>query len=166
MEIDTWIIHSSGHMLRWTFEATGDGPPQALGSLITYARRYCGQAALGIAPERGADDDGQKAQEQATRPPPEEPPIPPFSTQDPLTRKAMALFRAAAIIDRDVRLRITGEIVGRTLDSWGNLTGKERRQVVDELERRARDADDEEDGRTAQADDEEDTDAEPAGGVG
>lgn len=136
VEVDTWLLHESGHMLRWTFEANGDGGPQALGSAITYARRYCAQAALGIASE-GADDDGQAANVTPMRT------TSSTSTQSPLDRKAMALFRGLGIVDRDTRIALTAEILGRDVDSWNDLGAIEKRRVVDALARR--EADDESD---------------------
>lgn len=60
----TMLIHSSGEfiddsILEMRSESNGRmNAMQALGSAVTYARRYTLQAALGIAPE---DDDGQSA---------------------------------------------------------------------------------------------------------
>lgn len=59
--IITTILHSSGQWMRSSLTMfTGDSSPQAIGSLITYGRRYSYSAALGICTE--ADDDGNAAQ--------------------------------------------------------------------------------------------------------
>ncbi len=57
----TTVMHSSGQWMRGalTLRPT-DTKPQTLGSLITYLRRYCYSAVLGIATEE--DDDGAAAQ--------------------------------------------------------------------------------------------------------
>ena len=59
--VTTTLLHSSGQFLSETFYAqpTKDGP-QELGSLISYLRRYCICAILGIAQQ---DDDGQIAED-------------------------------------------------------------------------------------------------------
>lgn len=61
VEVSTLLAHSSGQwlMIRPLHMPTGNSP-QALGSAITYARRYQGQPAIGLAAE---DDDGQKAED-------------------------------------------------------------------------------------------------------
>ena len=62
--IETRIAHKSGHVERYgplVMKVSAD--PKAVGSAITYARRYALCAALGIAPDE--DDDGAKASEPA-----------------------------------------------------------------------------------------------------
>jgi hypothetical protein len=61
LTIVTTVLHSSGQWFEGelTWRAS-DGRPQELGSLITYLRRYCYSAPLGISTE--ADDDGAAAQ--------------------------------------------------------------------------------------------------------
>lgn len=60
------LMHESGETLEGEFPLKGDGTPQAIGSAITYARRYCLCAITGVAPEDD-DDDATAAQEQATK---------------------------------------------------------------------------------------------------
>lgn len=58
--IITMLMHSSGEWMKSECDfPVGQQTAQAYGSAITYARRYCGQAMLGIAP--GEDDDGNAA---------------------------------------------------------------------------------------------------------
>jgi hypothetical protein len=53
-------MHESGEWLSQTLTMTAkDDSPQAIGSTITYARRYALAAVAGVAPE---DDDGETAQ--------------------------------------------------------------------------------------------------------
>ena len=64
--VETWLIHESGATMQFTplpMPLT-DRKPQAVGSAITYARRYALGAICGLAPD---DDDGQAAQD-STRP--------------------------------------------------------------------------------------------------
>jgi hypothetical protein len=70
--IETWLVHDSGAMMQFTplpLPLT-DRKPQAVGSCITYGRRYALAAICGLAPD---DDDGQAAQDatqsaQASKP--------------------------------------------------------------------------------------------------
>jgi len=60
VSIDTLLIHRSGQWMRGTLSVTAaDDSPQAVGSAVTYGRRYALQAFAGVAP---ADDDGEAAQ--------------------------------------------------------------------------------------------------------
>ena len=54
----------TGDYVRGVYPLPTSGTPQTIGSAITYARRYCLTAVLGIAPV-GEDDDGQAAQNDA-----------------------------------------------------------------------------------------------------
>lgn len=57
--VTTVLSHASGEWMRGTLTVTAaKGDPQAIGSAITYARRYSLAAFVGIAPE---DDDGNAA---------------------------------------------------------------------------------------------------------
>jgi hypothetical protein len=53
---------SGGEVVTATYPLPTSGPPQAIGSAITYGRRYCLCAITGVAPED--DDDGAAAQAQ------------------------------------------------------------------------------------------------------
>lgn len=61
----TIILHSSGQKIESAFNmpVKDAGNPQAVGSALTYARRYALMAALGVAPE---DDDGNAATTKTT----------------------------------------------------------------------------------------------------
>ncbi len=60
VSVETMVMHSSGQWLRGIVTATAkDDGPQAIGSLITYLRRYALQSFTGVAPE---DDDGNAAE--------------------------------------------------------------------------------------------------------
>jgi ERF superfamily len=59
VSVDTFVIHRSGQWMRGTLSVTAiDDSPQAVGSAVTYCRRYSLQAFAGVAP---ADDDAEAA---------------------------------------------------------------------------------------------------------
>jgi len=66
IKVRTKIIHSSGEWVSDCLEMTAkDGSPQALGSALTYARRYSLAAMVGVVADE--DDDGNAAQPQRGR---------------------------------------------------------------------------------------------------
>lgn len=66
------LVHVSGEREEGTFPLPAGGSPQAVGSAITYARRYCLLAVTGAAPD-DEDDDAQAAMNTKPAPvPPEE----------------------------------------------------------------------------------------------
>lgn len=67
----TMLMHESGEYLRAEMQIprTGETGPQALGSAVTYLRRYTLQAILGVASDE--DDDGNGAEGQSTTPAPQ-----------------------------------------------------------------------------------------------
>jgi len=62
----TIVLHESGQSISEKFfmPVKDDKNPQAVGSALTYARRYALSAALGVCPE---DDDGEAARKPAER---------------------------------------------------------------------------------------------------
>ena len=70
--VTTVILHSSGAKFdsALTLTATGPATPQALGSLISYARRYGAGSLLGIVSDPDADDDANAASAPASAPAP------------------------------------------------------------------------------------------------
>jgi len=66
IDLVTLLLHSSGQWIRSELPVIDKiGSPQALGSAITYAKRYALSGIVGIS--SGDDDDGNAAQEQAKR---------------------------------------------------------------------------------------------------
>ena len=64
----TELVHSSGEFFRSHYPLRPlREDPQGFGSAMTYARRYCYQAIIGIA-SIGEDDDGHKASEPSPHP--------------------------------------------------------------------------------------------------
>lgn len=59
VSVDTLLTHGSGQWMAGTVSVTAkEDTPQAIGSAITYLRRYALQSFVGVAPE---DDDGNAA---------------------------------------------------------------------------------------------------------
>ncbi len=60
VSVDTLLLHTSGQWMRGTVSVNAkEDSPQAVGSAITYLRRYALQSFAGVAPE---DDDAEAAQ--------------------------------------------------------------------------------------------------------
>ncbi len=60
VSVDTLLTHTSGQWMRGTVSVTAkEDSPQAIGSCITYLRRYALQSFAGVAPE---DDDAEAAE--------------------------------------------------------------------------------------------------------
>ena len=87
--VRTMLLHTSGQWIasRYVMPIPDKLTPQAVGSAITYARRYALSAIVGIAPDD--DDDGNAAsvtpaRQEATKPAPKaEPPAKPASQMHP-----------------------------------------------------------------------------------
>lgn len=101
------LAHVGGDELTGAYPLGNPGNPQAVGSAITYARRYCICAVTGVAPDE--DDDGaaataaaRQAQDRAA----ETPPPPP---QPPAEKWAEFCAAIAACADHDslTELRLT-----------------------------------------------------------
>jgi hypothetical protein len=74
VEMTTMLLHASGQWISCTGTFTAvKSDPQAIGSAITYARRYQLAAVVGVAPE---DDDGNAASGTGERPAPKPEPKP------------------------------------------------------------------------------------------
>lgn len=66
--VTTMLLHKSGQWLASDLEMTAQqNTPQAVGSVITYGRRYGLSSMAGIAPE---DDDGNEGSQRGQQPPP------------------------------------------------------------------------------------------------
>ena len=70
--VTTMLLHVSGAQFdsALTLTVTGPATPQALGSLISYARRYGAGSLLGIVSDPAADDDANAASAPASAPAP------------------------------------------------------------------------------------------------
>lgn len=136
------LLHVSGESIEGEYPMqTGDA--QAMGSAITYARRYALCAVTGVMPD--SDDDGaaasrsrlgDKARRATTAEVADEPAVSgPTRAQQ---AKMGALFRQVEITDRDNRLAYVGDVIGRPVGSSNELTPVEAGQVIDALEAWAR----------------------------
>lgn len=156
------LLHESGESLAGEFPISGEGGIQMIGGRITYARRYCLAALVGVAADEDDEsrlDDGARgtaqraaaapSRRQADTPPAKRtaqraaakpPPLPSDGPQPytPAQRaKLMACFGQLGIDDRAERLDITSRIVGRELASANELTLAEAKQLIDVLEKAA-----------------------------
>lgn len=154
------LLHTSGEQLTGEFPMSGEGGIQIIGGRITYARRYCLAAVIGVAAD---EDDESRLHESgpgtaqraakprkaaaATTPPAKTaarktaasaPPLLPNENSDAMTAaqrgKLMALFGDLGIEDRPQRLAKAGEIVGRELSSSNDLTKDETTNLIDALQ--------------------------------
>ena len=119
----TELLHASGQRLPFPEIALPCGnTPQAVGSALTYARRYSLGAALGVAAEE--DDDGRAAQDSSAQKRERQKPAPqaakPVSRPDPL--------ESGAVISDAQRTRLwtiaknvgwSKEDVGKLLERYG-----------------------------------------------
>jgi len=155
------LLHTSGQRENGEYPLPTQGTPQAIGSAITYGRRYCLCAVTGIAPDD--DDDAAAAQAEtvagrtaqrttAARKP--RPPLPtaqranatdgpPLPTDTPTQtamitpaqqRKLHALLREKNKVDRDVALVWISGVIDRELASTKDLTELEAGAVISNLE--------------------------------
>lgn len=156
------LLHTSGEMRTGEFPLSGT-TPQAIGSAITYARRYTLCAITGLAPDE--DDDaaaaeaasaGQRgtAQRAATRPRPDAtarpaatertaqrataapPPLPGETNGaiSPAQQKMLhAQLRTLGLTERDAALARISLILRRDVESTKDLTKVDATTVIDEL---------------------------------
>lgn len=161
VRVSTVLVHCSGEA--FPSPSLGMRQPdgaQALGSAITYLRRYSLLAALGLATE---DDDGKAA---APAPKPRPTSRVARGPADEIRRRtahAMALFADLGLGDRDDRLQVTSAILGRPVASWSETTPTEQNRVIAELIERQRETQDDPSAPWLRRDD--DADGYPGGGA-
>jgi hypothetical protein len=133
------LLHTSGEKISGEYPLPANGSPQALGSAITYARRYCLCAVTGVAADD--DDDGQAAtvhHERQSRPArqADEAPSAGYDPNDPrvLRRRVETLFARAGIAKRDDRLKFCEVVVGRPLTSSDELRAADWPDIIAALE--------------------------------
>lgn len=150
--VETWLIHESGGTLQFSplLMPVKDRTAQAVGSAITYARRYALAAICGIAPE---DDDGDaathgrpqaKPQPQPQRP--QQPPAPPPASRGErlaeTTHKRLHALGTEAYGDQwdDVRHRAVARVSNGAITSSNDLTEEEARTLIAGIEKKLADA--------------------------
>jgi|SRR5690554_1091185 len=158
------LLHESGEKLTGEFPISGEGGIQMIGGRISYSRRYCLAALVGVAADeddesRLADEGRPTTAQRAARPakatapaagrqaqratakPAAPPPLPSDGPQPytPAQRaKLMAGFGQVGIDDRGERLDVCSRLVGRQLSSANDLTMDEAKRVIDALETAAK----------------------------
>jgi hypothetical protein len=158
MAVRYQLMHESGDVLAGEFPVSGEGGIQMIGGRITYARRYCLAAVVGVAadeddesrltdegprtaqrqPRRQAEPTaprGERATAQRGRPAAGGPPLPgePDPVTEPQLQKVVIGFDELGVADRAERLRYTSGLVGRELGSARELTKAEASRVIDTL---------------------------------
>lgn len=161
------LLHESGEALTGEFPLSGEGGIQAVGGRITYARRYCLAAIVGIAadeddesrlanegprpaqrarqPRRDASSASQEGAATAQRSAPQasRPPLPgePAPVSGEQLTKIATVFGVIGWRERDDKLRAASTIVGRPLESSKDLTKAEAHTLIEALEMVAADPD-------------------------
>lgn len=159
------LLHSSGEALSGEFPISGEGGIQMIGGRITYARRYCLAALVGVAADE--DDEARLTEEgprttaqRAAQPrkaapastrataqrarPASAPPLP--GEVDGVTegqlKKVVIGFDELGVTDRGERLHWTSGLVGgRQLGSAKDLTKAEAHQLIDDIEAALKESD-------------------------
>lgn len=94
--VTTILLHKSGqHIASVCAALPRDQSPAAVGSVVTYLRRYALAAAVGVAPE---DDDGQAAHHAAPQVAPQRVPAPVQRVADALGGKVESVERLAPVL--------------------------------------------------------------------
>lgn len=156
------LMHESGEYLAGEFPVSGEGGIQMIGGRISYIRRYCLAAVVGVAADE--DDESNLAdeprpaqraaaksrrkssgQEEAAPVQRSAPPLPGESANgitDPQLAKVSLLFnKIDGWSERDDRLRAASSIVGRSLTTSKELTKAEAHTLIETLEKVTADAD-------------------------
>jgi ERF superfamily len=130
------LLHISGQREDGTYPLSSTGTPQAIGSAITYARRYCLCAVTGVAPED--DDDGAAAstEKPTRRSAARRTPAKPRAGGAPEDRmiRMFALMRERGITAREDALRFVSNVVGLEINSRNDLTPEQVEKVIDALQ--------------------------------
>jgi hypothetical protein len=145
------LRHESGEALTGEFPISAEGGIQVLGGRITYARRYCLAAVVGIAADeddesrlsneaapRTAQRAGRSATTQRQARPAARPPLPGEDEGDAITKpqltKLHTVFSLIGYEGREDRLFAASTIVGRTLMSSTEMTKAEAKGLIDTLD--------------------------------
>ncbi len=107
VKITTMLLHSSG---QWVLDelsmSVAENRPQAVGSAITYGRRYAISAMVGIAPDE--DDDGAEAQAETDSPKP-------FDVSNPVHIDNVKRACMAAALTSSECARVIGRFTGTVI---------------------------------------------------
>jgi hypothetical protein len=137
VSIDTLLIHRSGQWMRGSLSVTAvDDSPQAVGSAVTYCRRYALQSFAGVAP---SDDDAEAAHgrthgKTGVTPTPRYAEIPHpdgyLAWLDQLRETAMLGTEALHQAWRMSQLRYTQHLKAHGPDLWATLKAIAARRAV------------------------------------
>lgn len=136
--ITTRLLHRSGEWIEDSLSMpTGQNTAQAVGSALSYGRRYSLMAILGLAPE---DDDGAAASAAPRRAAPRPPREPDDVGGDPsaITGKQLQMIsigmKELGLIERGARLAYVAAVVNRDVESSKDLTKHEASKLIDQIE--------------------------------
>lgn len=130
--VTTRLLHKSGEWMEdGLVMPVAGGDAQAVGSAISYGRRYGYLAVLGIAME---DDDGaaaSKAPKVASKPAPRPGTVKPKDDGEVqlLKRQMFALMRDCGYLEREERLKVAAQIVKRDIHTSDDLSVADLRKV-------------------------------------
>lgn len=112
--VTTMLLHESGEWVAEELTATAkDDSPQAVGSIITYLRRYGLSSMVGVAPE---DDDGESAQHRG----------PPRERARPTPQEAISDVEAKANAQKLARVKALMALHGEHFKSYAfRILGRE-----------------------------------------
>lgn len=135
------LMHSSGESRTGEYPLPTQGTPQAIGSAITYARRYTLCAVTGLAAE--TDDDGHaagaehkdpsRARRARAEPQPQPQPETGREPTDTALRGMFAAFNDAGMRDKEAQLDFIHAAIGRRIESRSELTAREVAQLTRQL---------------------------------
>lgn len=133
----TRLFHESGEWMECDASMpSGGNGAQGVGSAITYCKRYSLMAVLGLATE---DDDGKAASAPAPRQqqaaPPKAEPRNPNQCTEPQVKKLQVLANEKGYTQRDKRLALWAEILGRDVSTANDMTKAEAAKVIDHMEK-------------------------------
>lgn len=126
------LMHTSGDMIEASYPLPQTNNNHALGSAITYGRRYLLCAMTGVAPDD--DDDGQAAARAAAdAPPQQQPPRRPDAVTPEQTAQLGAALADAGMSDKDEIRAFASKVAGRELSAASDLTAAEATRVIARL---------------------------------
>lgn len=147
--VTTTLMHSSGQWIEGTITVRlADATPQAVGSALTYLRRYSLASMVGVAPddddaeaatsparERRADphaaNDNGSARRAGTLPPAVGNTSPaPSGRSTPKQWTEYDVLRESMHVTEEAGLARVAALVGRKLTTVGDLSGKEMEEVI------------------------------------
>jgi ERF superfamily len=143
--VTTTLLHRSGdHFESPWLGFAAPSTPQAIGSVITYGRRYSLMATLGLGTD---DDDGAAASSAPVRatsapartappravsaPPRDDGPDEPPKPTEAQSRKLHALLTKLHLSERTEKLQWIGGVLGREISSTSEVTRLEAARLID-----------------------------------